>query len=50
MVSKQDRTRSNGLKLEKYRFTKEIGLHWFANKIVEDWHKFGCKCRVDSKF
>ena len=39
IVSSQDRTRSNGFKLERCRFRKEIGKNWFTNKVVEDWNK-----------
>ena len=40
MVSKQVRTRSNGFKLKKCRFNKEIGRNWFVNRVV-DWNKLG---------
>ena len=39
MVSKQDRRRSNGFKLEKCRFNKDIGRNWIANRGVDDWNK-----------
>ena len=39
MVSSQNRTRSNGLKLEKCRFRKEIGRECFTNRVVDDWNK-----------
>ena len=39
MVNKQDKTRSNGFKLEKCIFNKEIGVNWFANRVVDDWNK-----------
>ena len=34
----QGRTRSNGFKLEKRRFRKEIGKNWFTNRVVNDWN------------
>ncbi|KAG0719904.1 Eukaryotic translation initiation factor 3 subunit B [Chionoecetes opilio] len=34
----QGRTRSQGFKLEGRRFRKEIGIHWFTNRVVNDWH------------
>ena len=37
-VSKQDRTRNNGFKIEKDRFKKEIGKNWFANRVVDEWN------------
>ena len=37
-VSKQDRTRNNGFKIEKGRFKKEIGKNWFANRVVDEWN------------
>ena len=37
-VSSQDRTRSNGFKLEKCRFSKEIDRNWFTNRMVDDWN------------
>lgn len=30
--SSQDRTRNNGLVIDKFRFKKEITSHWFGNK------------------
>ena len=39
MVSKQDRTGSNGSKLEKCSSNKEIDRNWFANRVVDDWNK-----------
>ena len=34
----QGRTRSNGFKLEKRRFRKEIGKNWFTNRVVNEWN------------
>ena len=36
--SKQNRTRSNGFKLEKLRFRTNIGKNWFTNRVVNDWN------------
>ena len=36
-VSNQDRTRSNGFKLENCRFRKETGRNWFTNRVIDDW-------------
>ena len=41
-VSSQDRTKSNGFKLEKCRFSKQIGRNWFTNRVVDDWNKLAC--------
>ncbi len=30
---------NNGFKLEKYRFRREIGRHWFINRVVDEWDK-----------
>ena len=38
-ISNQDRTRSNGFKLEKSRFKKELGKNWFANRVVDEWNR-----------
>ena len=37
-ISSQVRTRNNGLKLEKFRFRKEIGRNWFSNRVVDMWN------------
>ena len=37
-LSKQNRTRSNGFKLEKLRFRTNIGKNWFTNRVVNDWN------------
>ena len=39
MISSQNRTRSNGFKLEKCRFRKEIGRNWFINRVVDGWNR-----------
>ena len=30
-------TRSNGFKLDKFRFKKDIGKYWFGNRVVDMW-------------
>ena len=37
--SNQDRTRSNGFKLVKFTFHREIGRHWYGNRVVDEWNK-----------
>lgn len=32
----QDRSQNNGFKLDKFRYKKEIGTHWFGNKVVDE--------------
>ena len=39
--SQQGITRSNGFKLEKIRFRKEIGRNWFSNRVVGEWNRLG---------
>ena len=39
MISRQDRTRNNGFKLEICKFNKEIGRNWFTNRVVDDWNR-----------
>ena len=38
MISSQDRTKNNGFKLEKCRYSKEIGRNWLTNRMVDDWN------------
>ena len=38
-VSSQDITKSNGFKLEKCRFRKEIGKNSYTNRVVDDWNR-----------
>jgi len=38
-VNEQTRTRSNGFKLNKCRFNKDIGRNWFKNKVVDVWNR-----------
>ncbi len=35
----QGRTRSNGFKLNKFRFNKEIGKNWSTNRVVDKWNR-----------
>ena len=39
IVSNQERTRSNGFKLDKWRFNTEIGRNWFTNRVVDEWNR-----------
>lgn len=34
-VSKLNRTRSNGFKLNKFRVIKDIGKNWFTDRMVD---------------
>ena len=40
-INNQDRTRNNGIKLEKLMFMKEIGRNWFSNMVVGEWKELG---------
>ena len=31
-------TRSNGFKLDEFRFKKDIGKYWFGNRVVDLWN------------
>ena len=31
-------TRSNGFKLDKFKFKKDIGNYWFGNRFVDLWN------------
>ena len=37
-LSNHNRTRSNGYKLDKFRFRKDIGKNWFGNRVVDTWN------------
>ena len=39
IANEQNRTRSNGFKLKKFRFKKEIGRYWFTNRVVDEWNR-----------
>ena len=39
LVSEPGRTRSNGFKLDKFRFNKDMGKYWFTNRVVDEWNK-----------
>ena len=39
IFKEQKRTRTNGFKLHKFKFKKEIGNKWFTNRIVEECNK-----------
>lgn len=34
-------SRSNGFKLNKFRFNKVIGKNWFTNRVVDKWNRLG---------
>ena len=40
IVKEKVRTRTNGFKLNKFRYRKNIGTNWFTNRVVEEWNKF----------
>ena len=39
VVKEKVRTRTNGFKLDKFRYRKDIGKDWFTNRVVEEWSK-----------
>ena len=39
IVNGPGRTRTNGYKLEKFRFKKEIGKNWFTNRVLDEWNR-----------
>ncbi len=39
IVREQGWTRSNGFKLYKFRFNKDIGKNWFTNRVVDEWNR-----------
>ncbi len=39
VVREQGRTRSNGFKPDKFRFSKDIGKNWFTNRVVDEWNR-----------
>ena len=38
-INSGDRTRSNGFKLDKFRFRRELGRNWFGNRVVDEWNR-----------
>ena len=38
-LSNNEITRTNGFKLDKFRFRKDIGKHWFGNRVVDMWNR-----------
>lgn len=36
MVRETGRARSNGFKLDKLRFNRDIGKYWFTNRVVDE--------------
>ncbi len=38
-VGEQGITRSNGFKLDKFRFIKDMGKNWFTNWVVDEWNR-----------
>ena len=38
-LNQDQRTRTNGFKLEKSRFKKDIGKYWFGNRVVDMWNR-----------
>ena len=39
ILKEQGRTRTNGYKLDKFRFMKDVGKNWFTNRVVGEWNK-----------
>ncbi len=39
IVREQGRTRSNGFKLDKFRFSRKIGKNQFTNRVVDEWNR-----------
>ncbi len=39
LVREQGRMCSNGFKLDKFRFSKDIGKNWFTNRVVDEWDR-----------
>ena len=39
IAKKKVRTRTDGFKLTKFRLRKDIGEHWFINRVAEEWNK-----------
>ncbi len=41
IVKEPCRTRSNGFKLDKFRFNNDMDRNWFTNRVVDEWNKLG---------
>ncbi len=39
IVKEQSRMRSNGFKLDKFGFNRDIGKNWFTNRVVDEWNR-----------
>lgn len=39
IVTEQDRTHVNGLKLDQFRFNKGFGRKLFTNTLVNEWNR-----------
>ena len=39
LVKEKVKTRTNGFKLDKFRYWKDVGKNWFTNRVVEEWNK-----------
>ena len=39
IVKEKVGTRTNGFKLNKFRYRKDINNNWFTNMVVEDYNK-----------
>ncbi len=39
VIREQSRTRSSGFKLDKFKFSKDIGRNWFTNRVVDEWNR-----------
>lgn len=40
LVRELGRIWSNGFKLDKFRFNRDIGKNWFINRVVDEWNRF----------
>ncbi len=39
VLIKPSTSRSNGSKLSKFRFNKDIGKNWFTHRVVDEWNR-----------
>ncbi len=39
IAREQDTTRSNGFKLDKFRFKRDIGKNWFTKRVLNEWNR-----------